>query len=377
MAKELKQIKGAEIFSAGSWNGLSFTVDDIDAVVRAFDFLGLSGRIPLKLGHEGPDARNDPTTQFAMGWVQRVWRDGERMLADLEVPSRVHELIDDGHLKFVSVELLKNVKAANRVIPWVLDAVALLGSDQPAVGNLKDLRALMKQHSDVPQYEAYELRREFARDDRKEVIRSTNSGDSEEMSDDTKSISEQLLAMSRQLTELEAANRALKKELDDKDQLKARFNTLKGDMEKDRRDRHRASLYAVIDDAVRTEKILPAARETFKKVFRTEDDTIVERVSLEDVSDFIKAHPAPVKPTFKKQGSRATFTLDRMDAELPTTVPADEELTLRVMASLKSKGIHSPNAQQIEAEVPVVFRAFPELAQSWRYLPDNKDAARA
>ncbi len=86
-----------------------------------------------------PDARQDPASQYALGWVQRVWRDGEKLLGDLDVSERVAKHIADGALRFVSVELLKNVKADTRLIPWTLDAVALLGTDQPAVGTLQPL----------------------------------------------------------------------------------------------------------------------------------------------------------------------------------------------------------------------------------------------
>lgn len=147
-------LKGAEIFATGTWPGsrrIEVTVEDLDGIVDSFNALRLAGRVPLKLTHDGPDRDRsaiygdgdfDASKHLAMGWVQRVWRDGVKLMADLDVPDKVYKLIKDGFLKFVSVELLPDVQAFNRVLPWVLDGVALLGSDNPAVGVLRDLQAL-------------------------------------------------------------------------------------------------------------------------------------------------------------------------------------------------------------------------------------------
>lgn len=129
-------LKAQEVFAVGSWNGTQFSEADLDAMVTSFDALGLTGRVPLKFGHDSPK----PDGQPALGWVSRVWREGSKLLADFSsVPDKVMGLIRDKAYRFVSVELLKNVRAGTRNIPWVLDAVALLGADQPAVGILKEL----------------------------------------------------------------------------------------------------------------------------------------------------------------------------------------------------------------------------------------------
>lgn len=133
-------LEGAEIFATGQHNGLEFTEADLDGIVRSFEVLDLAGRIPLKFGHEGDDARDGAP---ALGWVTRVWREGRKLLADFAgIPGAVFDAIQAGLYKFVSVELLRDVKAGTREIPFVLDAVALLGKTAPAVGTLKDLQSL-------------------------------------------------------------------------------------------------------------------------------------------------------------------------------------------------------------------------------------------
>jgi hypothetical protein len=130
----------AEVFESGTWNQREFTDDDLDGIVKSFDALNLSGRIPLKFGHDGDDARDGAP---ALGWVTRVYREGKKLLADFTgIPTAVFEAIKAGLYKFVSIELLRDVQAGNRRIPWTLDAVALLGATPPAVGTLRDLQSL-------------------------------------------------------------------------------------------------------------------------------------------------------------------------------------------------------------------------------------------
>jgi len=136
-------LKGAELMAVGTWNGRTFSEADLDGIVSSFDALGLAGRVPLKLGHQGKDARDEHDGFPALGWVTRLYRDGETLKADIaDIPAKLYDLIKSAAYKFVSVELLRNVKADTRIIPWVLDAVALLGATQPAVGILGDLQAL-------------------------------------------------------------------------------------------------------------------------------------------------------------------------------------------------------------------------------------------
>ena len=79
----------------------------------------------------------------ALGWVSRIYREGQKLLADFkDIPQKVYDAIKSGAWKFVSIELLRDVQAGTRKIPWVLDAVALLGATAPAVGSLRDLQAL-------------------------------------------------------------------------------------------------------------------------------------------------------------------------------------------------------------------------------------------
>lgn len=133
-------MKAVPIFSVGTWNGLKFEESDLDAMVASFDALGKATKVPLKLGH----GRTVPDGQPAMGWVDRIWREGKKLVADFsDVPQLLYEAINKKLYRQVSVELLKDYFRGNQAFPWVLDAVALLGADIPAVKDLPDLKALM------------------------------------------------------------------------------------------------------------------------------------------------------------------------------------------------------------------------------------------
>lgn len=163
------ELKGAEIFATGRHNGIDITEAQLDGIEKSFDALDLGGRIPLKFGHEGDDARDGAP---ALGWVERVYREGHKLLADFtDIPKAVYDAIKAGLYKFVSVELLRDVKAGTREIPYVLDAVALLGATPPAVGTLRDLQSLTMRRGPPLQFGA---RLSFSRDDT-EALRTENA----------------------------------------------------------------------------------------------------------------------------------------------------------------------------------------------------------
>ena len=354
------KINGADIFATGTWNGLSFNEDDIDGMVKAFDVLDLAGKVPLKLGHEGPDVRDDPTTQFAMGWVTRIWRDGRKLMADLDVPDQVNKLIKEGYLKFVSVELLKNVKASTREIPWVLDAVALLGSDSPAVGVLKDLQALTmtRRAASLPHSECVT----FARD------RSTN-GEITKMADESKEdVLQKLLAAEAEKTALAAELARAKGQMTAMSRMSKELEDMKAANAERERAARRAELAAVFERAIEDEEIVPAARERFMRTYRVNDDEYVMAVTAEDAKQFVKENPSPLP---RRKAKPTQFSLDRVDGEVPSGTRPDDEATMRAKALLASRNIHAPTWEQLAAAAKEVFTSNPTLGDRYKYHPDH------
>lgn len=137
----MKTIDGANVFKVGTWNRQTFTEADLDGIVRAFGETGSAGRVPLKAGHD--DAQPLTEGQPALGWVTKLWRAGQDLFATFsDVPTIIYDAIRSGAYKFSSIELLKNVTKDGKKFPFVLDAIALLGADIPAVDGLQDLQRL-------------------------------------------------------------------------------------------------------------------------------------------------------------------------------------------------------------------------------------------
>ena len=361
---DFARMDDVELFAVGTWNGLPFTESDLDGIVSAFDALNLSGRVPLKLGHDGPDARRDPLTQLAMGWVQSVKRVGDKLLGTIEVPDKVRSLFKEGYLKFVSIELLKDVKASTRKIPWVLDAVALLGADQPAVGILGDLQSVTMARSELE----FESCVSFARDDMR-PFHSIN-GDTIDMSNDKtalQELSDKLLALSAQVNDLQAENRKLKSRDAEFAQTKARFERLQDDVKRKEIEAHREKIAARVESAVKAEDITPAARERFNKVYRVDDDGAVMSITLEDVEEFVRENPNPHK---KKPRTRTFTSLASPDADIPVDVPVDVEAAMRVEAFLRQTGVKAPTDRDIQAAAVAMFKSNPELGARYKAAAD-------
>ena len=140
-----KELRGVELFSAGTWNGDAYSEADLDAMVSAFHSLGV--RPPVKLGHDEAQrwfGQRDGAP--ALGWVANLRRFGKKLVGDLvDIPDALHGMIESKRYRTKSAEVYWNYKdGEGRIWPRVLRAVALLGADLPAVEGLQDLQmALM------------------------------------------------------------------------------------------------------------------------------------------------------------------------------------------------------------------------------------------
>lgn len=351
-------LKGREILAAGVWPAsqtLTLSESDLDGIVSAFETLKLAGRVPLKLGHDGPDVRDDPTTQFAMGWVKRIYRAGARLLADMDVPDKVAKIIDEGFLKFVSVELLQNVSAFNRTIPYVLDAVALLGADQPAVGVLKDLKAsIMARRVPLRANGRVTLKRESA-------TQETHS-----MSV-TKEELDRLLKQHKEAHDAEIAAMNTKIDASTKradDAEKAR--------KEDALKFKRQQITDRFEVAIKAGAIEPKVREKFGKLTGYEAGERANDVTLESVDEFIKEHAKPVTARSKPATAGGAAEADEAaEAKLS----AAEKVVHRARKLCFSRNQNPTNFDHYNAAVVEVLKADPELGEAYKRLDDAPAAA--
>jgi hypothetical protein len=227
-------LDAVEIFRCGEWNGQQFTSADLDELVRGFEAEQQAGRLPVKCGHTAPDT--DP----AHGWIDRIWRDGDRLLAKIvKVPGGTLAAIRDGRWRHVSIELLRDVRTATgRSYRLLLDGLALLGAARPAVEGLKPL------HESMTRGARFAERLAFSIPLRQET----------DMTD---------------LTDLRAEN----------DRLRAQL--------------HREQLDALIEGDVRAGLVRAAARESFRRMHRLTDDASYARVQPDDWRAFRATQPRP------------------------------------------------------------------------------------
>lgn len=349
------ELKGREIFSQGRWNDIDFSDDDIDAIVSSFDALDLSGKIPLKLSHEGPDERFDPASKIALGWVTRVYRDGKKLLADMDIPDRVAHLVRENFLKFVSVELLKDVQAGTRVIPWVLDAVALLGADQPAVGILKDLTSLtMARRTDLQ----FRARVAFRRD-------SDQSGDRKTMAEDAA-----VKAMQDQIAKLQSELDKQKEIASQAEVFKRRAEDVEARSKQERVAAHFAKIKDKFETAINAKRILPKVRERFFKRFDVEEGNEgFLKIGLDTVDEYISENPNPMAPRNPASFSAGGDTI-------PAGALADVETGVKAREIARSNGDKPTDAEALPKAAVSLFRRDPDLAKRWRNLPsDLEDVA--
>jgi hypothetical protein len=290
-------LKGREIFAVGTWNGMDFTPEDLEDIVANFNLLNDTHKVPLKFGHNKEQKITDG--QPAIGWISKLIKQGDKLFADFtDMPKVVFEAIKNKLYRTVSVELLFNVsKETGERFNHVLDAVALLGADKPAVSGLADLDALLA------------TRTEFVGGHRVafETIAGTSkkfkSNDSKEQDMDEKQIQALIDKATNplvtQITELTRKN-------EEKDQTIAQF---KADQEKakdkeakDKVAMARQNVTTILDAAVRNKTMLPAFRETYEKQIGLADDERVLNIDVDEIKAMFGVTKIDTSPIARDKG---------------------------------------------------------------------------
>lgn len=153
--KDLKSINGVEIFSAGTWNGDTYSVQDLDIMVKAFEETQETVRPFIKLGHSDKQKILEAEGLPAAGWIGRVYRQGDKLLADfVDIPRKIYEIIENKAYRKVSSEIYLGVKIKEKAYKYMLGAVALLGAETPGVMNLSDILARfgLKDYDSIKSY---------------------------------------------------------------------------------------------------------------------------------------------------------------------------------------------------------------------------------
>jgi len=270
------ELKGREIFAVGVWNDIEFVEADLDDIVANFDKLKGKHSVPLKFGHDSD--KHVPDGQPAIGWISRVFKQGEKLFADFsDMPRTVFEAIKNKLYKTVSIELLFNVDSDGKKFNHVLDAVALLGADHPAVSSLADLDALLA------------TRTRFTGGHR--LAFKTIAGTSKKLKMEDEPMPLEMKdvesAIDKAMAPVVEENAQLKKDIKERDGQIAKFTADKADDEKKALEEKvklaRKSVTDVLDAAVRDKSLTPAFRETYEKQIGLADDERVIEIDVEEV----------------------------------------------------------------------------------------------
>lgn len=144
------KISRLEIFGAGTWNSanagkVTVTESEIQDIVDNFAALKNTNIVKphLKLGHtEAQKWFGQKNGIPTLGWIDNVWREGKKLLADISnVPDAILNLIRQGRYHNVSAEIYPPgvVEHGDKKLGHVLSAVAILGTEMPAVKDLDGL----------------------------------------------------------------------------------------------------------------------------------------------------------------------------------------------------------------------------------------------
>lgn len=346
----MNELIGREIFAVGKWNGMDFTEADLDEIEKNFKQLKDVHKVPLKLGHNDEQPLTDG--QPAIGWVANVYRKGSKLLADfVDVPRTVYEAVKARLYRTVSVELLFDVDHKGTKFGHVLDAVALLGADHPAVNTLTDLDALLASRT------SFTGGRRFCFET---IAGNVKSIETEDIEMDQKEL---------QKFVSEAVDTAVKPLKDQLEIVTKERDTFKTDLEKAVADKKafeaeqrmqkikatRDSVTDLLDSAVREKHLTPAMREIYAKQIGVDDNDRVLEINMDEVKIMCSANVLPINQDGKTKGN--VETVEDAGAELT-------RLTKVFMAE--------HNERDFARALTSVAQANPELHE--KYLDSNLEA---
>lgn len=152
-------LTAVEIFDVGTWNGMENSNRDLDDLVQAHEEIGHLIKPRVKLGHAEKQGLLQEGGYPAAGWITKLYRSGTKLLADLVgVPRVIAQLVRAGAYRRVSAEIYHDLQeeATGKTFRRVLDAVAFLGEEMPAVTTLADIVALGYSATQAPIVHVYE-----------------------------------------------------------------------------------------------------------------------------------------------------------------------------------------------------------------------------
>ena len=336
----------AEIFAVGKWNGMTFDAADLQGMADSFNRLKDNLKVGLKIGHTA--AQTMANGQHALGWVDKVWIAGDKLMARFtDMPDVVYKAMQKKLYRNVSVEMDVDVQYKNEQYPYVLTGVALLGVDIPAVNTLKDLTHYMGRDA------AFSVGRRAVFSAIAGIT--TPKENSMELAELTKKVAELTASIATFTTDnatLKAENAVLAIKVA---KFEADASTAIETANKLRIEAKRKTVADIFEEGVKSEGITPAQRENFSKVLRISDDTALDALDIEQVKALVPAGKKTFGRTAKEGGQQST------------DLRPDQQVAKEI-AELQAAN----SSLSFSAAQKVVFDRNPELAQSYAHANDKE-----
>lgn len=254
----------SEIFAVGTWNGTPFKLKDLEGIVKTFHSLKSILEPPLKMGHNKEQKLKDG--EFAIGWVDDVWLEGEKLVAKFtNVPEIVFKAFKNKLYRKVSIELLRDVEHKGINYKHILSGVALLGANLPAVNTIADIGKFVA--SDQLDFTGA-------------VSFTAISNSRSNMMDITQEEYDRLKKAEADGLTFSTDNEKLKKDAADKLLADAKSKV----------EFKRKEITESLEKSVKEKHITPAQRDSFTKIIRLDDDDSVINVDIKTVEEFISSN---------------------------------------------------------------------------------------
>jgi hypothetical protein len=331
----------AEIFAVGKWNGFDITQQMLVDLANNFTRLSEYVDVPLKFGHNDEQPLTDG--QPALGWVSKVWVEGEKLFAQFtDIPEIVYNAIEKKQYKNVSIEALFDVEHKGVQYGTVLTAVALLGVDMPAVNTLKDLTTYMTANNLAFTSHATFSKKPFKHsEDHTMGMTAEEQAEFDRLKAENKAKDDLLAKAATESAGFKAKVAEKDAEIDNlkKTEDEAKFTAAKNTVEAD------------LEDLVKENKITPAQRDNLTKDLTAETIGNVE-FTIKTLKDNSKVD-------------------DKNEQGKHTKTDEDENLSADDQVTAKAHEYAASNKVAFSAAVQHVLKTNPKLAREYA---DHNDA---
>lgn len=297
-----------DVFSVGDWNGDNYSEKDLDEMVKNFNNLKDSVKVPLKIDLFKKDIVADKRHggMPACGWISDLKRVGKKLYAHIEnIPKTIKELIDNKAYRQVSSEVTWNFQHNGERLRRVLTGVALLGVELPGVSNLDEFMKIYDKVDEIGEQKFYEY----------EIVKKLNK---EEEDMDEAMVKE----FEKQIADGRASILVIEKKYTD---LLAKSETEKGDALKKLSEietlKRKEDVKKFVEAQILDGKLLPVHKDTITMMFENLDISKVVKFKKDDkeeeksmtvlFQDFISSLPKliVVDPKSEEGQDLKTFTL--------------------------------------------------------------------